>query len=172
MNLRAFLAILAAASAAAPAGAQDVRDARVERIQDALNAGELICEFRAGWKRSVIADLLRDPPPRVEQMLVYEAVGTDRAKVVSTRAPGRREVEVRATGKAVHLMERAGPSLLVTTLTRCERTAWKAGSETCIRYAARHAWHFDLAALREPDVAYERLPSGALSGACEPWQMP
>ena len=163
MNLRALLAIFAAASAA-PAAAQDVRDA--------LNAGELICEFRAGWKRSVIADLLRDPPPRVEQMLVYEAVGTDRAKVVSTRAPGRREVEVRATDKAVHLMERAGPSLLVTTLTRCERTAWKAGSEICIRYAARHAWHFDLAALREPDVAYERLPSGALSGACEPWQMP
>jgi len=172
MNLRALLAILVSAAAAVPAAAQDVRDAGLERIRDALRSGELICEFRAGWKRSVIADLLRDPPPRVEQMLVYEAVGTDRAKMVSTRAPGRREVEVRATDKAVHLIERAGPSLLVTTLTRCERTAWKAGSEICIRYAARHAWHFDLAALREPDVAYERLPSGALSGACEPWQMP
>jgi hypothetical protein len=164
MSLRARVVAVALAFAAVPAAARDVRDA--------LDAGELICEFRAGWKRSVIADLLRDPPPAVERMMVYEAVGTDRAKVISTRAPGRRDVEVRATGKAVHLMERAGPSLLVTTLTRCVRTAWKAGSEICVRYAARHAWHFYLAALREPDAAFERLPSGSLTGACEPWQMP
>lgn len=172
MSLRTRVVAVALALGSLPAAAQDVRDARVELVKDALNAGELICEFRAGWKRSVIADLLRDAPPPVERMMVYEAVGTERAKVISTRAPGRRDIEVRATDKAVHLMERAGPSLLVTTLTRCVRTAWKAGSEACVRYAARHAWHFDLAALREPDAAYERLPSGALSGACEPWQMP
>ncbi len=139
-------------------------------VQDALRAGELICEFKAGYKRSVIADLLGDVQP-VEQMLVYEAVGRDSANVVSTRAPGRKAVEVRATAKAVHFIERAGPSVLVTTLTRCERSALKKGEEICVRFAARHAWHFDLLALKEPDASLERQPSGALRGICEPWQL-
>lgn len=161
MKLRALLAA-AACALALPAAAQGVKDA--------LGAGELICEFRAGWKRSVIADLLRDPPA-VEQMLVYEAVGAETAKVVSTRAPGRRAVDVRATPKAVHFVERAGPSVLVTTLTRCLRTTVRRGAETCVRFAARHAWHFDHSVLRDPDAAYERLPSGTLAGVCEPWQV-
>ncbi len=112
-------------------------------VGDALHAGELICEFKAGFKRSMIADALGDVHP-VEQMLVYESVAHDSAKVVSTRAPGRRPVTVRATESAVHFIERAGPSVLVTTLTRCERTRWKNGAETCVRYAAQHAWHVDL----------------------------
>jgi hypothetical protein len=150
------------AFAPALAGAADVHDA--------LRAGELICEFKAGYKRSVIADMLGDVQP-VEQMLVYEAVGRDSAQVVSTRAPGRMPVEVRSTGAAVHFIERKGPSVLVTTLTRCERTKWKKGEEVCVRFAARHAWHFDLLALKEPDASLARQPSGALRGVCEPWQL-
>ena len=139
-------------------------------VHDALRAGELICEFRAGYKRSVLADLLGDPQV-VEQMLVYEAVDRERAKVVSTRSAGRRSVEIRATQKAVHLIERAGPSVLVTTLTGCERSKWRRGEETCVRFTAQHAWHFDMLALKEPDASMERQPSGAMKGACEPWQV-
>ncbi len=160
MNRLAACALLACLPATAPAA----------DVQDALLAGELICEFRAGYKRSVVADLLGDPPV-VEQMLVYEAVGRDRAKVVSTRAPGRRPVEVRATANAVHLIERVGPSVLVTTLERCERSTMRRGEDTCVRFTARHAWHFDLLALKEPDASLERQPSGAMRGACEPWKV-
>ncbi|MSQ54914.1 MAG: hypothetical protein EXR31_06055 [Betaproteobacteria bacterium] len=160
MSLRTLAAALLLAPAFAGAAG----------VQDALRAGELICEFKAGYKRSVIADMLGDVQP-IEQMLVYEAVGRDTANVVSTRAPGRMPVEVRATAKAVHFIERKGPSLLVTTLTRCERSAMKKGEEICVRFAARHAWHFDLLALKEPDASLERQPSGALRGVCEPWQL-
>ena len=139
-------------------------------VGDAVHAGELICEFKAGFKRSMIADALGDVQP-VEQMLVYESVGQDSAKVVSTRSPGRRPVTVRATSSAVHFIEREGPSVLVTTLTRCERTRWKNGTETCVRYAAQHAWHFDLAVLKEPDASLARQPSGAMKGVCEPWSL-
>jgi len=139
-------------------------------VDDALRAGELICEFKAGYKRSLIADALGDVQP-VEQMLFYESVARDSAKVVSTRAPGRRPVTVRVTASAVHFIERAGPSVLVTTLTRCERTRLRRGEETCVRYAAQHAWHFDLAALKEPDESLARQPSGAMKGVCEPWSL-
>ena len=152
--------LLAAAATGAPAA----------DVQDALQAGERICEFKDGYRRSLIADALGDVQP-VEQMLVYEAVQADRANVVSTRAPGRRPVAVRATEKAVHFIERIGPSVLVTTLTACEAVRLRRGAETCVRFAARHAWHFDLAALIEPDASLERQPSGALRGVCEPWTL-
>ena len=138
--------LVALALAAAPAAAQDVRDA--------LSVGDLICEFDHGTRRS---------------LLVYEAVQPESAQVVSTRAPGRRPVVVRATGKAVHFIERLGPSVRVTTLTGCERHKRKRGVQTCVRYSAQHAWHFDELAAADPDRAFERLPSGASKGRCEPW---
>jgi hypothetical protein len=64
-----------------------------------------------------------------------------------------------------------GSSVRVTTLTGCERTKFRDGVETCVRFRARHAWHFDARALIEPDASFERQPSGAPVGACEPWKM-
>jgi len=151
------LAALCAASAVRGAG-----------VEDALRAGDLICEFKAGYKRSMIADALGEVQA-VEQLLVYESLTATDAKLVSTRAPGRRSVSVRATEKAVHFVEREGPSVLVTTLTRCTQTRWRKDGETCVRFAAQHAWHFDLAVLKDPDESLARQPSGALKGVCEPW---
>ncbi|MGE0876431.1 MAG: hypothetical protein AB7O31_17345 [Burkholderiales bacterium] len=147
-----------------------VGGARAAGVEDALRAGELVCDFAAGHRHSLIAGALGDTPP-VERMLVFDALGRHAAQVVSTRAPGRRPVQVRATQTAVHLIERAGPSVLVTTLTHCEKSQWRAGGDTCVRYAASHAWHFDLDVLHHPDEVHARLPSGALQGSCEPWRL-
>lgn len=168
MMRRALLVLLLGATPLAQAA--DLRDAPGGGVGDALRAGELICEFKAGYKRSVIADLLGDVP-MVEQMIVYEAVNEDSAMAVSTRAPGRKPVLVRTTGKAVHLIQPQGPSVLVTTLTRCERTKWRKGEQVCVRFTASHAWHFDLLALHKPDDSFARLPSGSMKGVCEPWHV-
>jgi len=153
--------ILACALAAAPAAAQEVRDA--------LAVGDLICEFDADGPRSVVADLV-NMSRNSGLLLVYEAVTADSAQVLSTSAPGRRPVLVRATGKAVHFIERLGPSVRVTTLTGCERRRLRRGTRTCVRYTARYAWHFDERVLSDPDRAFAELPSGAAPGRCEPWQ--
>jgi hypothetical protein len=153
-------AALALALAVAPAAAQDVRDA--------LSVGDLICEFDHGFRRSLLADLAGEPRS-TDLLLVYESVHADSAQVVSTLAPGRRPVMVRATAKAVHFIERVGPSARVTTLTGCERHKRRKGVQTCVRYAAQHAWHFDPLAAADPDRAFERLPTGASKGRCEPW---
>jgi len=136
----------------------------------ALAAGELICEFNDGYKRSVLADMLGDAP-RTEVVLVYEAVTDGSAEVLSTKRPGRRAVLVKATDQHVHFIQRDGASVRVTTLTGCTRQRWKGGEETCTRFSARHAWHFDPAATIDPETAFARLPSGAASGACEPWKI-
>ena len=136
----------------------------------ALAAGELICEFNDGYRKSLLAKLTGDTP-RTEMVLVYEALKPDSAEVLSTRRPGRRAVTVRATGDQLHLIEQDGPSVRVTTLTACTRTKLKAEGEVCTRWDARHAWHFDSSARFDPDGAAARLPSGAATGSCEPWKM-
>ena len=156
------LLLLAWALAAGPAAAQDVRDA--------LAVGDLICEFGGDGRRSLLADLV-NAPRTSDLLLVYEAVTPDSAQVLSTSAPGRRPVLVRATGTAVHFIERVGPSVRVTTLTACEQAKPRRGAPTCVRYAARHAWHFDERAATDPDHAFAQLPSGAAAGRCEPWQV-
>lgn len=153
---------LTLAVAAAPAAAQGVRDA--------LQAGDLICEFHDGFRRSLIADLAG--VPRVSDVVIlYEAVTANSAQALSSAGPGRRPVRVRATGKAVHLIESVGPSVRTTTLTGCERSKWKDGYETCVRFTAHYAWHFDSLAHRDPDKSFERQPSGRSTGACEPWRL-
>ena len=136
----------------------------------ALAAGELICEFNDGYRKSLLAKLTGDSP-RTEMVLVYEALKSDRAEVLSTRRPGRRAVTVRATGEQLHLIEQDGPSVRVTTLTACTRTRPKGDGEVCTRWDARHAWHFDGSVRFDPDGAAARLPSGAATGSCEPWKV-
>jgi len=136
----------------------------------ALAAGELICEFSDGYRKSLLAKLTGDSP-RTEMVLVYESLKPDSAEVLSTRRPGRRAVQVRAAGGQLHLIEQDGPSVRVTTLTACTRTKVKDEGEICTRWDARHAWHFDSSARFDPDGAAARLPSGAATGSCEPWKV-
>jgi len=154
--------LLAAGEVATPAAAQSV--------SDALTQGDLICEFREGWRRSLIADLVGEPDP-VALLLVYENVSAPHTAVLSSRTPGRKPVSVHEGEGRMHFIEQVGASVRVTTLTGCERTKWKDGVETCVRFTARHAWHFDRLALRDPDASFERQPSGASVGSCEPWKV-
>ena len=151
----AFLVLLSA-----PAAAQNVRDA--------LDAGDLICEIRHGFRRDVFA-ALSPSRPAAELMLVYESVNSKASRVVSSQRPGRHAVEVRITPSAVHLIEPVGPSLRHTALTRCLQTKLKDGYEVCVRFAARHAWHFDTGAYADPDAALARLSNSVSRGVCEPW---
>ena len=114
----------------------------------ALAAGELICEFK-------------------EEVLVYEALRSGSAEVLSMRYPGRRAVQVRAGAASLHLIETVGASVRVTTLTGCV----EGNHKPCSRFAAVHAWHFDALIHSDPDAAFARLPSGAATGTCEPWRI-
>ena len=151
---------IALALLAAPAAAQEVRDA--------LDAGDLICEFRNPFQRDLFAALTEDLPP--SKMIVYEGLSEKSARVIASGRVGRRPVVIRTVGDAVHLIERDGPSVRVTTLTECRDTRVMNGVDTCVRFAARHAWHFDVAGTLGPDVSRLRVPSGASVGYCEAWK--
>lgn len=133
----------------------------------ALAAGELICEFSDKGPRAGIAGA----PPRTELLLLYEFPQAGPAQVLASNKPGRRPVVVREGRDGVHFIQPDGASVRVTSLTSCSRTKARGGEEICTRFAARHAWHFDSAALLDPDASFRRQPSGAAHGRCEPWSV-
>lgn len=134
----------------------------------ALAAGELICEFNDGYRKSLLAEIAGDAP-RTELLIVYEEITPDSAKSVVSRRPGRRAVQVRSTEKNVYFIQADGPSVRTTTLTGCLRESVRDGS--CTRFSARHAWTFDPAMPFDPDAALARQPSGTATGTCEPWRI-
>ena len=134
----------------------------------ALAAGELICEFNDGYKKSLLADIFGDAP-RIELILVYEAIQPQSAEVLSTRKPGRHPVELRSGERNVYLIQTDGPTVRVTTLTGCLRERLRDGE--CTRFDARHAWTFDTSTRFDPDTALARQPTGAATGICEPWKI-
>ena len=139
-------------------------------LATALAAGELICEFSDGYRKSYLAELNRDAP-RSELLLVYEAVKDDSATVIASSRPGRKRVQVRTDNEYIHFIQVEGPSVRVTTLTGCSRSKLRGDEETCTRFTARHAWHFDTSAHLEPDASFKRQPTGGASGSCEPWRV-
>ena len=139
-------------------------------LATALAAGELICEFSDGYRKSYLAELTRDAP-RAELLLVYEKVSGESAQVIASKRPGRKPVQVRAEGEYIHLIQSEGPSVRVTTLTGCTRTKMRGDVEACTRFSARHAWHFDMSVHKEPDASFARQPTGAATGSCEPWRV-
>jgi len=125
----------------------------------ALAAGELICEFSDGYRRSLVAALAGERPA-TELVLIYTLAG-ERGEVLSSRSAGKRAMHLQVDGEAVHLVQADGASRRVTSLTGCER-----GEEaSCTRFSARHAWIVDAGALPALPVP------GSAAGACEPWRM-
>ena len=159
--MRAFAAALLALLAPA-AAAQELRDA--------LDARDLLCEIRHGIQRELFATIA-PYHPRADLMLVYESVDGAAPRVVSTQRPGRHAIAVRVTPRAIHFLEPVGASLRQTSLVECLQTRWKNGYDVCVRFAARHVWHFDTAAYGDPDAALARLQGSVSSGVCEAWQV-
>jgi hypothetical protein len=146
-----------------------VLPAEAQYLRDAIAAKELICEFGEG-RRDLRAAALRARRPGTV-MQVFESVTPTSAEALSTLRPGRHPVKVRASERAVHFIEPVGRSVRVTTLTGCEGWSTRRGREMCVRFTAQHAWHFDTLAHLQPQGSFTRQPSGALTGACEPWHL-
>ena len=152
---------------------------RAQYLGDALEAGDLICQFLDGYRHEQFAGLTAPRPADI--MLIFDSIRTEApdkagavagiASTYSSRAPGKRDATVRATPKTVHFIERIGPSVRVTKLSTCEQWKFRKGHERCVRFRAQHAWHFDTGAARDPELALARAPSGASNGSCEPWNV-
>ena len=75
------------------------------------------------------------------------------------------------TVSAVHFVQDLAASVVVTTVTGCEKWGRKAGEALCVRYRALNSWHFDTSVHRDPDKAFAKLGTSSYHGSCEPWYL-
>ena len=144
--------------------------------QDALDelivAKDLICEFHnTGVPRSLLRNLVGGD--QFDMLLVIDGIdpGSGRARAVSSKQTGAKSLRYYKTGSAVHFVQDLASSVVVTTVTGCEKWGRKAGEELCVRYRALNSWHFDTSVHRDPDKAFARLSTSSYHGSCEPWYL-
>ena len=159
------IAVLLLAAVAAPASAHDVLD-------DLIEARDLICEFHiTGRPRSILRRMVEGE--RFDMLLVIEGIDpvTGKARAVSSRQTGAKSLRYYKTGSAVHFVQDLATSVVVTTVSGCDKWGRKDDTELCMRYKALNSWHFDTSVHREPDKVLDKLGTSSYDGACEPWHL-
>ena len=143
-----------------------------DALDDLIEAKDLICEFHnTGVPRSLLRSLVGGD--QFDMLLVIDAIdpGSGRARAVSSRQIGAKSLRYYKTGSAVHFVQDLASSVVVTTVTGCEKWGHRGEEELCVRYRALNSWHFDTSVHRDPDQAFARLGTSSYYGSCEPWYL-
>lgn len=139
-------------------------------LDQLIEARDLVCEFynTQDWATVAARLALGD---RSDMLMVIENVRRNpaTARVVTSLTAGRRSVQRYAGDTGVHFVEDRLESVVVTTLTGCDRWKRKRGRDVCARYSALNAWHFDTSVHADADRAFRRLGESSYRGVCEPW---
>jgi hypothetical protein len=90
-----------------------------------------------------------------------------RARAVSTRRAGSREVSVVRTDKAVHFVDHAAGIYVVTTVFGCNERDWRTNARRCVSFRAVNRRHFDASVHWQPDQVFERYRHLASHGFCD-----
>ncbi len=101
---------------------------------------------------------------RSDSLTYFQPIGGGRARQISTRMAGSRDVQVIETGKYLHFIDRVAGMYILTTVYGCiDRD--KRG--VCVTYGARQSRHFDPRVLSDPDAVYESLKGNSDPGFCD-----
>lgn len=101
---------------------------------------------------------------RSETLTHFQGIHDGRARQITTRAAGAREVRVALTGKHLHFIDNVAGMFVLTTVYGCiDRDA----RGVCVSYGAMQSRHFDSRVLTDPDAAYERLRDSSDPGFCD-----
>ena len=136
---------------------------------DALvNAPAIHCEFYPGV-RPADAPVSGTEPIVPEVLVHYGGMNRDRtrARVVSTRGAGSREVVVMRTEKGVHFVDHVAGVFMVTTVFACNEREQRSSARRCVSFGAVNSRHFDASVHWQPDDVFERYRHLANHGFCD-----
>jgi len=101
---------------------------------------------------------------RSHSLTHFQAIHDGRARQISTRAAGARDVRVLNGGRYLHFLDSAAGLNVLTTVYGCINQDERG---ICITYGAVQSRHFDTRVLADPDAVYEALKDSSDPGFCD-----
>jgi hypothetical protein len=101
---------------------------------------------------------------RSDTLTHFQGIDGNRARQITTRGAGARDVSVAHTGKYLHFIDRVAGMYVLTTIYDCidhDRNG------ICVTYGAMQSRHFDGRVLSDPDKVYESLRDNSDPGFCD-----
>ena len=102
---------------------------------------------------------------RSQSLTHFQAMHDGRARQISTRVAGARNVRVMNGGKYLHFIDHMAGMYVLTTVYGCLDRDARSG--TCVTYGATQSRHFDARVLSDPDAVYEALKDSSDPGFCD-----
>jgi len=149
--------------AALAAGAQPDMD-----FDDLVKARSIHCEFFPSLRPADMPFGGSDDL-RADVLVYYGGMNRERtrARVLSTRRAGSREVVVVRTNKAIHFVDHVAGMFTVTTVFGCNQRDSHTSTRRCLSYGAVNSRHFDASVHWQPDSVFERYRHLASHGFCD-----
>jgi hypothetical protein len=101
---------------------------------------------------------------RSETLTHFQGIEGNRARQITTRTAGARDVRVVHTGKYLHFVDRVAGMYVLTTIYDCIDHDRRG---VCVTYGAMQSRHFDARVLSDPDAVYENLKDSSDPGFCD-----
>lgn len=155
---------MAAASIALLAPAADLAAQGASTFDNLVQSRYVHCAFYKAYEVDRITGDHVLVEGRSDTLTHFQGIDGDRARQITTRVAGAREVRVAHTGKYLHFIDRMAGMYVLTTVYGCiDRD--KRG--ICVTYGAMQSRHFDARVLSDPDGVYERLKDSSDPGFCD-----
>ncbi len=153
------LVILATIVAAAAASAQTTS------YDNLVQARLVHCAFYKGYDVDPATGDRILVEGRSDTLTHFKRIDDDRARQITTRVAGAREVRVIRSAKYLHYVDDIGGMYLLTTVYACLERDRRTG--TCLTYGAMQSRHFNPGVLFDPDAVYERIRDVSEPGFCD-----
>ena len=121
------------------------------------------CAFYKAYEVDRVTGDLVLTEGRSNSLTHFQGIKDGRARQISTRMAGAREVRV-SRGKYLHFVDEVAGMYILTTVYGCIDRE-KGG--VCLAYGAMQSRHFDTRVLYDPDTVYEALRDNSDPGFCD-----
>lgn len=152
------IGILAAVLAAIPAAAQN------PTFDNLVQSRYVHCAFYKAYDVDRVTGDHVLVEGRSDTLTHFQGIEGNRARQITTRVAGAREVRVVHTGKYLHFIDRMAGIYVLTTIYDCIDRDRRG---ICVTYGAMQSRHFDARVLSDPDATYEALKDSSDPGFCD-----
>ena len=156
--MRSLLMLVSIAAAAAAS-------AQTTSFDNLVQARAVHCAFYKGYDIDPATGGRIMVEGRSDTLTHFQRIDDDRARQITTRVAGAREVRIIRSAKYLHYIDDIDGMYLLTTVYACLEGDTRTGN--CLTYGAMQSRHFNPGVLFDPDAVYERIRDVSDPGFCD-----